>query len=606
MPKPLKEHFENLEFSTPEKASRYKTENYQGAVGKNWYLIDPSLKFLMRYYLGEEALELVEPKLIELGELMGTRVAKRAEITDKNPPKLVKYDKWGHDISEVVMPVSFYESRKEILENNFMSPTFAKEIKEKNINPLPLGAAWSYMLDQAEIGMACALGTGGNMVINLARDYAPKEIADKVEELFAAGEMAGEAAQMLTERSGGSDLSAIETTAVKKDSKWYLNGFKWFVSNANGSAFIALAKVENSSDDKFGIAPFLILWEKQDGTRNGIKIRRLKDKLGTTAVASAEIELNDAEAYMLAPDISESDTTGSNQSQIDKSTASDGKGLSRMMQLTNSSRLGIAMMGLGVARRSLTEALLYCNSREAFSKKLDEQPLMQRQLSDLIVEVEACQALVFEGFIGPKIRIGAPLIKLRAARLGIEAASTALEIHGGNGYIEDWPIARLVRDSQVNTVWEGASNILYLDILRGILRNNAHEEFFGRITSLTNDNTAGEQLNLTHEKLFEVVRVLGNKIADFPKDSPENIVFTFSELSIDLYILSLLMDQITKSLTDFDRNRKTLLANLYCKKHLMNFWTEFNFQKYTQLLLEGTKDEIGGFKYLKDGTIEIK
>ena len=98
---------------------------------------------------------------------------------------------------------------------------------------------------------------------------------------------------------------------------------------------------------------------------------------------------------------------------------------------------------------------------------------MQRKLAELIVEVEAAQALVFDGYLGPRLRIGAPLIKLRAARLGITAASDAIEIHGGNGYIEQWPVARILRDAQVNTVWEGPDNILCLDVRRAIERDGA-------------------------------------------------------------------------------------------------------------------------------------
>src|SRR5204863_2939055 len=151
--------------------------------------------------------------------------------------------------------------------------------------------------------------------------------------------------------------------------------------------------------------------------------------------------------------------------------AGDGRGMARMMELTNGARLGIAMMGLGCSRRALVESLCYAQAREAFGSELAQHPLMQRKLAELIVEVEAAQALVFDGFLGPRSRIGAPLIKLRAARLGITAASDAIEIHGGNGYIEQWPVARLLRDAQVNTIWEGPDNILCLDVRRAIERD---------------------------------------------------------------------------------------------------------------------------------------
>ena len=338
--------------------------------------------------------------------------------------------------------------------------------------------------------MACALGTGGDMVVRLAEEFAPEDVKPRVRELFAAGEMSGEAAQMLTERTGGSDLAALETTATPDGEAWRINGFKWFASNANGSAFVVLAKPEGAPDGIRGIAPFLVLWERRDGGRNGIRIRRLKDKLGTKAVASAEVEFVDAEAFMLAP----SGPAGSGEA------AGDGRGLARMMELTNGARLGISMMGLGCARRALVESLCYAQAREAFGAELAKHPLMQRKLAELIVEVEAAQALTFDGYLGPRLRIGAPLIKLRAARLGITAASDAIEIHGGNGYIEQWPVARLLRDAQVNTIWEGPDNILCLDVRRGIEREDAAAPFLDRLREAAAEAPEGDDATV------EVVR----------------------------------------------------------------------------------------------------
>ena len=163
-----------------------------------------------------------------------------------------------------------------------------------------------------------------------------------------------------------------------------------------------------------------------------------------------------------------------------------------MMELTNGARLGIAMMGLGCARRALVESLCYAQAREAFGSELVHHPLMQRKLAELIVEVEAAQALVFDGYLGPRLRIGAPLIKLRAARLGITAASDAIEIHGGNGYIEQWPVARLLRDAQVNTVWEGPDNILCLDVRRAMERDGAEQPFLDRLREAVGRAPSGD------------------------------------------------------------------------------------------------------------------
>lgn len=201
----------------------------------------------MRRHLGD-GFGWAEPRLREMGALMGGPVAAWAEETDRNPPRLEKYDRWGRDVSEVVMPPSFEAARREIVATSFTRPGFVAEARREGVDPAPMGVAWSYLLDQADIGMACALGTGGDMVVGLAELFAPEDVKARVRELFAAGEMSGEAAQMLTERSGGSDLGALESTASRDGDAWRLNGFKWFASNANGSAFVVLAKPEGAVD----------------------------------------------------------------------------------------------------------------------------------------------------------------------------------------------------------------------------------------------------------------------------------------------------------------------------------------------------------------------
>jgi alkylation response protein AidB-like acyl-CoA dehydrogenase len=555
----LIEPVDELPFGTEAKARRYATERYQGAVGRNWYTCDPSLQFLMRRYLGAEGAAWAAPQLEALGALMGGAIAERAEETDRNPPRLERYDRWGRDISEVVMPPTFEASRRDLIEHNFASPVFREEARRAGIDPAPLSAAWAYLLDQAEIGMMCALGTGGDMVLRLTEEFAPDDVKARVRELFAAGEFAGEAAQMLTERTGGSDLAALETTATPAGDGWRLNGFKWFASNANGSAFVVLAKPVGAADGIRGIAPFLVLRDRRDGARNGVRIRRLKDKLGTKAVASAEVELVDAEAFLLAP----SGGPGAD------STAGDGRGMARMMELTNGARLGIAMMGLGCARRALVESLCYARAREAFGSELVHHPLMQRKLAELIVEVEAAQALVFDGYLGPRLRIGAPLIKLRAARLGITAASDAIEIHGGNGYIEQWPVARLLRDAQVNTVWEGPDNILCLDVRRGIEREQAHEPLLDRVRDAARQAPTGDAA--TAAIVATRIDDLAAAIAVWRGLDPataEARLFPLAQLMVDVYGAALLLEQAGWEQSELGSDRKQLVARLYVRAHL--------------------------------------
>src|SRR6201995_4354733 len=554
------EAVDRLPFSTPEKSHRYRTENYRGAVGLNWYETDPTLQLTMAYYLQPDELAVAEPHLSRMGALMGGPVARWAEQTDRNPPRLERYDRWGHDISQVVQPTSFTESKTAVLA---AQKALKDDARRAGVNPtLPLYAA-NYLLDQADIGMGCALGTGGGMVKSLVAAYAPADVRDHVLAKFETGEGEGETAQLLTERTGGSDLGALETTATRHGDAWLLNGFKWFASNCDGQVFVVLAKPEGAPDSGRGVANFLVLRTRRDGSRNGIRIRRLKDKLGTRSVASGEVEFVDAEAFLLSGEPSAE--TG----------PADGKGLGRMMELTNAARLGIALFALGNARRALVESVCYAGQRQGFGDTLLDKPLMRRKLAEMIVDVEAAQALVFDGtgFANhrqPRAirqRIAVPVTKLKVCRLGIAMASDAIEIHGGNGYTETWPVARLLRDAQVNTIWEGPDNILCLDVRRGIERSRAHQPLLERVrdaVSVSDDDDTTRLVNSCTDDLEAAITAwvkLDGAVA-------EARLFPLTRFIGDVYAGALLTEQAAWERATRQTDRKALVARLYAARYL--------------------------------------
>jgi acyl-CoA dehydrogenase len=554
------EAVDRLPFTTPEKSQRYRTENYRGAVGLNWYETDPSLQLTMAYYLQPDELAIAEPHLSSIGELMGGPVARWAEQTDRDPPRLERYDRWGHDISQVVQPTSFTESKRAVLA---AQKALKDDARRAGVNPsLPLYAA-NYLLDQADIGMGCALGTGGGMVKSLVAAYAPADVRDHVLAKFETGEWEGETAQLLTERTGGSDLGALETTATRHGDAWLLNGFKWFASNCDGQVFVVLAKPEGAPDSGRGVANFLVLRTRRDGSRNGIRIRRLKDKLGTRSVASGEVEFVDAEAFLLSGEPSAE--TG----------PADGKGLGRMMELTNAARLGIALFALGNARRALVESLCYARQRQAFGDTLLDKPLMRRKLAEMIVDVEAAQALVFDGtgFANhrqPRAirqRIAVPVTKLRVCRLGITMASDAIEIHGGNGYIETWPVARLLRDAQVNTIWEGPDNLLCLDVRRGIERAQAHQPLLERLhdaVSVSDDDETTRLVNCRIDDLEAAIAAWGK----LDGAVAEARLFPLTQFIGDVYAAALLTERAAWERATRDSDRTALIARLYALRRL--------------------------------------
>lgn len=571
------EPVDRLPFGSAEKSQRYATERYLGAEGLNWYQSDPSLRALLQRRLTPEELAWAEPRLDRLGALCGGPITRRADETDRNPPRLERYDRWGHDVSRVVIPESVLATRRDLYDAGFERSDVLREAQTRGLRTTHFVAASQYLLDQADIGMMCALGTGGEMVARLVAEYAPPDVRDLVVGKMTSGEWWGSTAQLLTERTGGSDLAQIETTASPAGDAWLLNGFKWFASNADGQAWVVLAKPEGAPDGLRGVCSFLVLQQRRDGSRNGIRIRRLKDKLGTKAVASAEVELCDAEAFLLAPS---GEASGGGQG--------DGRGLSRMMELTNGARLGIAMMGLGCARRSFVEAACYARARPAFGSALSDHPLMRRKLVEMACDVQAAMALVFDSYsmsmasmtagppnpaaAGGRLRLGAPLAKLMAARLGVTAASDAIEIHGGNGYVETWPVARILRDAQVNTIWEGADNILCLDVRRAIEREEAHLPLLERIEKAASSASGHAGAESMSAVLAQTEAAVGTWIQLNASERPaaEVRLFPLSQLLSRAYAAALLWEQAAWEADSLGATARLTVADSWTKRRLLD------------------------------------
>ena len=571
------EPVDRLPFGSADKTERYATERYLGAEGLNWYQADPSLRALLRRRLNHDELAWAEPRLDRLGELCGGPITRRADETDRNPPRLERYDRWGHDVSRVVMPETVKATKRDLYEAGFERPDVLREAQSRGLRTTHFVAASQYLLDQADIGMMCALGTGGEMVARLVAEYAPADVRELVIGKMTSGEWWGSTAQLLTERTGGTDLAQIETTATPAGARapgsrpgdsdaWLLNGFKWFASNADGQAWVVLAKPEGAPDGIRGVCSFLVLQRRRDGSRNGIRIRRLKDKLGTKAVASAEVELADAEAFLLAP-----------TSETGEASGGDGRGLTRMMELTNGARLGIAMMGLGCARRSFVEALCYARARPAFGAALAEHPLMRRKLLEMASDVEAAAALVFDGYStgdasgpGHRLRLGAPLAKLIAARLGISAASDAIEIHGGNGYVENWPVARILRDAQVNTIWEGADNVLCLDVRRAIERDEAHLPLLERMEKAIASGADQPGFGAVSGGVARAESAITSwmKLNARDRQVAEARLFALSQLLAQSYAGAVLWEQATWEAEHLGDDRRLLVAGHWAKRRL--------------------------------------
>jgi acyl-CoA dehydrogenase len=537
-------------------------DKLESAIGLNWYEVDPNLRALMGRYLSPQDRGWAEERLLRWGEICGGPIAANAEVIDRNPPQLERYDAWGNEVNRVVHHPGGVESRRYVWEEGL----HALRLEGREVPPV-LASAFTYLLSQSDTGMVCATGmTDG--VADLVDRYAPPGVREELmTHLMASSFDDGwDGAMFMTELRGGSDLATTETTARQKDERiWLLNGSKWFCSNVDAKAIATLARPERADPGLRGLALFVVPATRADGTPNGIHVKRIKDKLGTRSVPTAEVDFVDAEAYILSNP---------------KADSSESRGLNRMMSMVNGSRLGVALMGLGIARRCFLEAAIYAAHRQAFGRHLDELPLVQETLLRMAVEVEAAAAIVFDaasqaGRSGDEearrlYRILVPLAKLRAARRGLEVASQGLEVLGGNGYIENWPLARQFRDAQCHTIWEGTENIISLDVLRSIAKEQAHDALLGRVDEAlakAEHPALASVRGAVEGARSEAVEALG-VMASLPRELQLLHARRLAGLLADLTQAALLTEEAAEELAKDGSARKAAVAHLFAREHL--------------------------------------
>ncbi len=469
------------------------------AIGHDWYRLDPNLAFLLDHYLPDpDDRAFAEEQVAPYGRLVGTVLAPRAEVTDAHGPQLRRYDRFGMEEDTVVHHPTWLENKADLVRHGFVGLPYHAG------RPVPavVTASRAYLVSQAETAVYCGLGmTGG--AADVVERHAPAAVRDELLAHLTSLDPAEswEGGMFLTERQGGSDVGANTTRAVQDGDEWVLFGDKHFCSNVDADIFIVLARPEGAPPGTRGLATFIVPSRLPDGSPNGFTIKRLKPKLGTVGVPTGEVTLDGARCWLAG-----GSTAGSAASTPGGATpdaARDGRGINRMMEMVNTSRFGVALMGLGIHRRSFLEAAIYAARRTQWGRRIDEYPLVRETLVDLLVDLEAGMAATYECAASMRTaadaeegrllrRILVPLAKMRSTRMALWAASTALEVLGGNGYMEDWPMARQLRDAQCHTIWEGTENILCLDVRRAMRGEQAHLALLARVERAL-DGAAGHK-----------------------------------------------------------------------------------------------------------------
>lgn len=554
---------------------------------------------MMREFLQQETIlmdilkEKLDPELYHYAEKELARFYvkcyeefdERAAHTDREgQPKLIKYNRFGEDVSEIWVN----EGYKKTVEDTYNTGIVG--YVHKNIPELErkgnylYSYAQGYLLSQVEPGFYCPV-TLTMATAYLIDQYASEELKAKfLPHVLATGDTKlFEGATFLTERQGGSDVGANVVEAIPEGEYYRLYGEKYFASNAGQCGVAAvLARRKGAPAGTKGLSLFLVPWRTEDGSVNNLHVRRLKDKLGVRAVPSAEVVLDGSKAYLVGD---------------------PAKGFYYMMEALNLSRVCNAVASLGIMKRALKEGYEYANWRDAFGQKIVDFPMVQETLADLQARYEVQLSGLFEAIAlfdsvmlhreqatNEEIalnRLLIALVKARTAKEAIDFSHEAIELHGGNGYIEDFVTPRLLRDAQVLTVWEGTENILGLEVLRLVRKYNVHDIFMREMKmDLQNAEATAVQKDLLQKQMEEM-----SEMIDYIADKDEAIqtyhAKRIAEYMTDIYFGIHSMKRATNE-------RKKLIRDLYFKSRYNSNKLDKDMiaVKYFKEIMDPTKEMV--------------
>jgi alkylation response protein AidB-like acyl-CoA dehydrogenase len=555
----------------------------------NYWEVDRTLQRELERVYPTDAFEWAEPRLSDFGEVVGNTVADNADYIDKHGPELHTYDKDGEVQNFVEYPAEQFENERLAYGAGVVADAF--EAPPGRDEPMPYTHYFGmlYLLSYAETSaFVCpvAMTAGAAHVLEKFGDEQTQEYYEALTSRTRADLIEG--AMFLTEKQGGSDVGAAETEAVYDEDAgyWRLTGEKWFCSNIDAEGTLALARTPDAPDGTEGLSMFLVSHgdpdegvltkgnrEEFDGAPtadalNDQYYRRLKDKLGTTAVPTGEVEFDGTRALLVGE---------------------TGRGFKQMTEMLNLERLSNAAGACGIMGRALLESRIHAANREAFGQSIDQFPLMRRDLVDMTVDHEAATAFTFDVarvFAEREqavragddeetrasyqlLRLLTPIAKLKTARLAIDTASYAMEIQGGNGYVEDFVTSRLLRDAQVLPIWEGTENILALDVLRALDREDAHEPFLELVSDRLDaiDHPALAEQVETVEAAYQELSMAMADLAGRDGEYVQLVAKDLADYIFDVYTATLLLTEAEADLDGGD-GRTALVARRFVDREL--------------------------------------
>jgi alkylation response protein AidB-like acyl-CoA dehydrogenase len=435
----------------------------------NQLLDDRVLRSHMARVLPPDAARVVMPTLESLGEITGGELF-RMQLEDRlNEPRLTQWDAWGHRVDRIDVTPLWQRARVVACEHGVVAVAYERKLGAlSRVHQFALAYLFEPSSDVYTCPLAMTDGAAKTLLVHGNRALIDRAIPRLTSRDAKTAWTSG---QWMTERTGGSDVGISETIAKQDGAQWRLYGTKWFTSATTSEMALTLARPEGNGPGGHGLALFYLERSLADGSSNGILVNRLKDKLGTRKVPTAELTLDGAIATPVVG------TT---------------EGVRNISPMLNVTRTWNAIGAIGGMRRCLALVRDYAKKRVAFGAALVDKPLHLDTVAGMQAEYEGAFQLAFRAveLLGREeakeiteresdfLRVLTPIVKLTTAKQAVAVASESCESFGGAGYVEDTGIPRLLRDAQVLPIWEGTTTVLALDTLRALGKSG---ERFGAI-----------------------------------------------------------------------------------------------------------------------------
>jgi alkylation response protein AidB-like acyl-CoA dehydrogenase len=427
------------------------------------YANDGALRSYLRQALPPDVLAAVEPELVEMGDLSMGPLRTLQQQCRGDVPRLTSWDAWGRRVDAIELTPLWQAAARVAAERGVVATAYERRHGAlSRIHQFAL----AYLFDRSTEMYGCPLAMTDGAARTLLV-HGNRELVDRAVPRLTSrdAKRAWTSGQWMTERAGGSDVATTETVARNEGGVWRLYGTKWFTSATTSQMALTLARPEGAPAGGPGLALFYVEARDADGRLRDIAVNRLKDKLGTRMVPTAELTLDGAVAIPVAG------LSG---------------GVKNIAPMLNVTRTWNAVHACSLMRRGLDLARDYARKRVAFGAPLAEKPLHVETLAVLEAETRGALLLAFRvaELMGREeaseateadralARVLTPIAKLTTAKQAVAVASETLEAFGGAGYVEDTGLPVLLRDAQVLPIWEGTTNVLSLDVLRVLSKGN--------------------------------------------------------------------------------------------------------------------------------------